>query len=85
MHAEDEHRKRRPFAPEIFQQIHPARARKRQVEHHDIPLGAAHFAHAFFGVRGFADERGMERSGQHLLDALADDRMIVDEKNARHF
>ena len=68
----------------IFQQVHPARARKREVEHHDIPLGAAHFVHALFGACGFADERWMERSGQHLLDALADDGMIVDEKNARH-
>ena len=78
------YRQRRPLAPQVFQQVHAAHARQRQVQHHDVPLGAAHLAQALFGIRGFADKRGMERPGQDLLDALADDRMIVDEKNTRH-
>jgi hypothetical protein len=40
--------------------------------------------HALFGVCRFADERGMERSRQDLFDALADERMIVDEENPSH-
>ena len=84
MHAEHEHRQCRLLAPEILQQVEAAHAGQRDVQNHDVPLGAAHFAQTFFGVGGFTDEGRVERLGEHLLDALAHDRMIVDEKDARH-
>ena len=55
-----------------------------QVEHQHVPLGAADLRHPFLGVRRLADQRRMKRARQHLLDALPDDGMIVDEKNACH-
>ena len=73
-----------PFAPQIPQQIHTAHARQRKIEHHDVPFGAAHLGHALFGGGGLANESRVKRARQHLLDALADDRVIVDEKNAGH-
>ena len=49
-----------------------------------VPLGVADLRHALFGVGRFADQRRMERARQHLLDALAHDGMIVDEKDSCH-
>ena len=84
MHAQDEHRQRRPLTPQILQQLDPADARQREVEHQHVPIGAADLSESLLGVRRLSDNGGRKRARQHLLDALTDDGMIVDEKNARH-
>jgi hypothetical protein len=83
MDAQDENWQFRPLTVDITQQLEPAYAWHREIQHNHVPLRGANFSQGFRGAFGFANLNEMKRLRQNLLDPLAHDRMVIDEKNSR--
>jgi len=86
MHAQHQNLKIGPLGAQMLEQFDSTLARERDVEHDNIHLGSAiQQLERFLSRAGLADDFQVLFIGQHLADASAQDRVIVNNQHAYLF
>jgi hypothetical protein len=76
------HRQARVFLLDHLEGVDAVAVGHRDVHQHDVPVAVAHHLHHGDAVGGFTGDDQVRGVGQYLLEALADDGMVVGNQDA---
>ncbi len=69
---------------ELFQDLHAAHPRHRDVESDHAGLQALRQVEAFFAIARLPHDLDVDSPGEQTTDAGPDDRMVVDDQDSNH-
>ena len=85
MHAEDEHRQRRPFALHFLQHIQAVAPWHSDVQHQRVDTQSFKRRQNFVTIGSFTDDGELWIFRQDLLQSLTDDRVVIGDQDSNHF
>jgi hypothetical protein len=82
VHRQDQHRPAGKLLLHVAEQVEAAAPGHGEVENRHVPFELARHGERFVAVSCFTDYGGGRIGRQHLLEAVANDRMIVGYQNS---